>query len=122
MTRNRLKTVTNHSTSALTQYFYDNRRNISYIIPLKATASIILTTWPIKITQISDTLGNKIQYTYDVEGNKTRGGDLRSSNNLKKQLDFTYDTYNRLEKDHQPRYDLIRNILMTARVTAHRCP
>jgi len=100
--RNRLKTTTNQSTNALTQYFYDSYGNLSYIIPPEGNRIGNTYNLADKITQISDTLGNKIVYQYDLEGNKTHEEIRDPSNALKKYLDYTYDEYNRLKRTVNP--------------------
>ena len=100
--RNRLVTVMDQSTSALTQYFYDSHGNLSSIIPPEGNRIDYTYNLADKLTQITDTLGNKIIYGYDVEGNKTGEDILDPSNTLKKQLDYTYDEYNRLKRTINP--------------------
>ncbi len=100
--RNRLVTAMDQSTSALTQYFYDSHGNLSYIIPPEGNRIDYTYNLADKLTQITDTLGNKIVYGYDVEGNKTGEDILDPSNTLKKQLDYTYDEYNRLKRIINP--------------------
>ena len=116
--RNRLKTVTNQSTSALTQYFYDSHGNLSYIIPPEGNRIDYTYNLADKVIQIKDTLGNKINYGYDVEGNRNREEIYDPSNTLKKQLDYTYDDYNRLQRITTP----IRPIPSTAMTTGITAP
>jgi RHS repeat-associated protein len=100
--RNRLSTVTNQSTSASTQYFYDSHGNISYIIPPEGNRIDYAYNLADKITQISDTLGNKIEYYYGAEGNRTGENILDPTDALKKSLDYTYDEYNRIKRIVNP--------------------
>jgi RHS repeat-associated protein len=100
--RNRIKTVTNQSTSAVTEYFYDARGNISYIIPPEGNRVDFAYNLADRVTQITDNLGNKIQYEYDVEGNRTGEDIFDPQQNLKKSLDFTFDAYNRLKRIVNP--------------------
>jgi RHS repeat-associated protein len=100
--RNRIKTITNLSTTAQTQYFYDIRGNLSYIILPEANRIDFTYNLANKLTEIKDSLNNKIQYQYDVEGNRTREETRDPQNTLKKYLDFTYDTYNNLKKIINP--------------------
>ena len=61
-----------------------------------------------KLTEIKDDLGNRIKYNYNVEGNKEseqiwdppREG--YPDGELKKNLDFAYDEYNRLKRITTP--------------------
>ncbi|MFB3885275.1 MAG: RHS repeat protein, partial [Thermodesulfobacteriota bacterium] len=55
-----------------------------------------------RLTEIKDSLDNKIQYQYDVEGNRTSEDIKDPQGTLKKELDFTYDAYNRLKKIINP--------------------
>lgn len=100
--RNRIKTITNLSTGAQTQYFYDIRGNLSYIILPEANRIDFTYNLANKLTEIRDSLGNKIQYQYDVEGNRTREETKDPAGTLKKYLDFTYDAYNNLKKIINP--------------------
>jgi len=100
--RNRIKTVTNQTTGALAQYFYDIRGNLSYIILPEANWIDFTYNLANKLTEIRDSLGNKIQYQYDVEGNRIREETKDPAGTLKRSLDFTYDVYNRLKKIINP--------------------
>ena len=100
--RNRIKTITNQTTGAQTQYFYDIRGNlITVILP---EGNTINSTYDLanKLIEVSDSLGNKIVYGYDVEGNRIREETKDPQGALKKYLDFTYDAYNRLKKIINP--------------------
>ncbi len=100
--RNRIKTITNQTTGAQTQYFYDIRGNLSYIILPEGNRIDFTYNLANKLTEIRDSLGNKIQYQYDVEGNRTREETKDPQGTLKKYLDFTYDAYNNLKKIINP--------------------
>jgi RHS repeat-associated protein len=100
--RNRIKTITNLSTGAQTQYFYDIRGNLSYIILPEANRIDFAYNLANKLTEIKNSLDNKIQYQYDVEGNRTREETKDPQGTLKKYLDFTYDTYNNLKRIINP--------------------
>jgi RHS repeat-associated protein len=100
--RNRIKTITNQTTGALTQYFYDARGNLSYIILPVGNRIDFTYNLANKLTEIKDSLDNKIQYQYDVEGNRTREETKDPVGTLKKNLDFTYDAYNNLKKIINP--------------------
>ncbi len=100
--RNRISTITNLSTGAQTQYFYDIRGNLSYIILPEANRIDFTYNLADKLTEIKDSLNNKIQYQYDIEGNRTREETRDPQGALKKQLDFTYDAYKRLKKIINP--------------------
>ena len=102
--RNRIKTITNQTTGAQTQYFYDIRGNLSYIILPVPVGNRIDFTYNLanKLTAIQDSLGNKIQYQYDVEGNRTHEETRDPQGTLKKYLDFTYDAYNNLKRIINP--------------------
>jgi RHS repeat-associated protein len=100
--RNRIKTTTNQTTRAQTQYFYDIRGNISYIILPEGNRIDYTYNLANKLTEIKDSLNNKIQYQYDVEGNRTREETKDPTGTLKKYLDFTYDAYNNLKRIINP--------------------
>ena len=100
--RNRIKTITNLSTGAQTQYFYDIRGNLSYIILPEGNRIDFTYNLANKLTEIRDSLGNKIQYQYDVEGNRTHEETKDPQGTLKKYLDFTYDAYNNLKRIINP--------------------
>jgi RHS repeat-associated protein len=100
--RNRVKTITNLSTTAQTQYFYDIRGNLSYIILPEGNRIDFTYNLANKLTEIKDSLNNKIQYQYDVEGNRSREETKDPQGTLKKYLDFTYDAYNNLKKIINP--------------------
>jgi len=100
--RNRVKTIRNLQTNALTQYFYDARGNLSYII-LPELNEIHYAYDPAnKMTEIRDGLGNKIVYGYDREGNRNREERKDPTGQLKKYLDFVYDSFGRLWKTVNP--------------------
>jgi RHS repeat-associated protein len=96
--RNRIKTITNLSTGAQTQYFYDIRGNLSYVILPEGNRIDFSYNLANKLTEIKDNLNNKIQYQYDVEGNRIREEVKDPTGILKKYLDFTYDAYNNLKR------------------------
>jgi len=100
--RNRIKTITNQTTGAQTQYFYDARGNLSYIILPVGNRIDFTYNLANKLTEIRDSLNNKIQYQYDVEGNRSREETKDPAGTLKKYLDFTYDTYNNLKRIIKP--------------------
>ena len=100
--RNRIKTITNQTTGAQTQYFYDARGNLSYIILPEANRIDFTYNLANKLTEIKDSLDNKIQYQYDVEGNRIREEIKDPQGTLKKYLDFTYDAYNNLKRIINP--------------------
>ncbi len=102
--RNRLKTVTKQMSGSLMQYFYDGRGNLLYIIlPDPPGNRIDFSYNPAdKLTEIADSLGNKIVYGYDPEGNRNREEKRDSQGVLKKYLDFAYDPYNRIWKIINP--------------------
>ena len=100
--RNRIKTITKLSTMAQTQYFYDIRGNLSYIILPEANRIDFTYNLANKLTEIKDSLNNKILYQYDVEGNRSHEEIKDPQGTLKKYLDFTYDAYNRLKKIINP--------------------
>jgi YD repeat-containing protein len=96
--RNRVKTITNLSTTAQTQYFYDGRGNLDHVILPEGNQIIFSYNPANKLTEIRDSLGNKIVYGYDLEGNRNREEVKDPAGALKKSLDFTYDAYNRLNR------------------------
>jgi YD repeat-containing protein len=100
--RNRIKTITNQSTGAQTQYFYDIRGNLSYIILPMGNQINFTYNLANKLTEIKDSLDNKIQYQYDVEGNRIKEEIKDPLGTLKKYLDFTYDAYNNLKQIINP--------------------
>jgi len=103
--KNRISTMRvnyNQPTEALTQYFYDVRGNlVTVILP---EGNQIDSTYDLanRPTQVTDSLGNKIVYGYDVEGNRNREETKDPQGVLKQYLDFTYDAYNRLKKIINP--------------------
>ncbi len=100
--RNRVKTITNLSTTAQTQYFYDIRGNLDHVILPEGNQIIFSYNLANKLTEIRDNLGNKIQYQYDVEGNRSREEIKDPQDTLKKYLDITYDAYNHLKRIINP--------------------
>ncbi len=100
--RNRIKTITNLSTTAQVQYFYDIRGNLDHVILPEGNQIIFSYNLANKLTEIRDNLGNKIQYQYDVEGNRTREETKDPQGTLKRYLDFTYDAYRHLKKIINP--------------------
>jgi RHS repeat-associated protein len=100
--RNRIKTITNQTTGAQTQYFYDARGNISYIILPVGNRIDFTYNLANKLTEIKDSLDNKMQYQYDVKGNRIKEEIKDPQGTLKKYLDFTYDAYNNLKKTINP--------------------
>ncbi len=100
--RNRVKTITNLSTTAQTQFFYDSRGNLDRVILPEGNQIIFSYNLANKLTEITDSLGNKIQYQYDVEGNRTREEVKDPQGTLKRYLDFTYDAYKHLKKIINP--------------------
>jgi RHS repeat-associated protein len=100
--RNRIKTITNQTTGAQTQYFYDVRGNFSYIILPVGNRIDFTYNLANKLTEIKDSLDNKIQYQYDVEGNRIKEEIKDPQGTLKKYLDFTYDAYNNLKQIINP--------------------
>jgi RHS repeat-associated protein len=100
--RNRIKTITNQTTGAQTQYFYDIRGNLSYLILPEGNQINFTYNLANKLTAIQDSLGNNIQYQYDVEGNRTHEETRDPQGTLKKYLDYTYDAYNKLKRIINP--------------------
>jgi len=98
--RNRLLTSTTQSLT--TQYGYDGRGDLSFVIPPEGTRIDYTYSLSDKLLEITDNLGNHIAYTYDVEGNRTSENIYDPSNTLKKSLSFTYDQYNRLKRIVNP--------------------
>jgi RHS repeat-associated protein len=100
--RNRVKSVTNETTGAVTRHFYDYRGNIDYIILPEGNRIDYSYNLANKLTGIEDSLGNKIIYGYDLEGNRNREERRDTQEDLKKSLDFVYNAYNRLWKIINP--------------------
>jgi RHS repeat-associated protein len=100
--RNRIKTITNQTTGAQTQYFYDSHGNLSTIIFPDGNQINFTYNLGNKLTAIQDNLGNKIIYQYDVEGNRSHEEIQDPQGTLKKYLDFTYDAYNDLKRIINP--------------------
>ena len=116
--RNRIKTITNQTTGAQTQYFYDSHGNLSYVILPEGNQISFTYDLANRLTAIQESLGNKTQYQYDVEGNRIHEEVDDPQGVLKKYLDFTYDAYNRLQTIVNPdtnytgyTYDGIGNII-----------
>jgi RHS repeat-associated protein len=100
--RNRIKTITNQTIGAQTQYFYDARGNLSYIILPEGNQINLTYNLANKLEEIKDSLNNKILYQYDVEGNRIHEEIKDPQGILKKYLDFTYDAYNNLKRIINP--------------------
>ena len=100
--RNRIKTITNQATGALTQYFYDNHGNLQTVI--LPEGSRIDSTYDLasRLMETRDNFGNKISYQYDQEGNRIREETKDPQGVLKKYLDFTYDANGRLKRIINP--------------------
>ncbi len=95
--RNRLQSVTNLSTGAQTQHSYDGRGNLSYTISPEGNRIDYTYNAGSKFTEVADSLGNKIKYYYDLEGNRIREETLDPQGTLKRYLDYTYDANNHLQ-------------------------
>ena len=95
--RNRVKTITNQATNTQTQYFYNSHGNLGYVISPEGNRIDFNYNLANKVTEIRDTLGDKIAYGYDIDGNRNREEVKDPQGALKKYLDFTYDPYNRLK-------------------------
>ena len=94
--RNRILTVTNEATSAVTQYSYDTHGNLSSVTYPEGNTINFTYNLGERFIEIRDTLNNKIEYTYDDQGNRTSRSIFDPENTLKTYLDYTYDVYNRL--------------------------
>ena len=86
----------------MTQYFYDSRGNISSYIPPEGNRVDFAYNLADRVTQITDNLGNKIKYEYDMEGNRNGEKIYDPQQNLKKSLTFTFDAFNRLKRIVNP--------------------
>jgi YD repeat-containing protein len=51
-----------------------------------------------RLTEIHDTLGNKVTYTLDTEGNRISEVTTDPQNNLAKTITRSYDALNRLQQ------------------------
>jgi RHS repeat-associated protein len=100
--RNKIKTITNQTTGALTQYFYDSHGNLQTVI--LPEGSRIDSTYDLanRLMEVVDSFGNKISYQYDVEGNRIHEETKDPQGTLKKYLDFAYDSYGRLNMIIKP--------------------
>jgi RHS repeat-associated protein len=100
--RNRLVTVTNEATGALTQYSHDSHGNVSSVILPEGNRLDFTFTPSDRLKEVRDDLGNRLSHSFDVEGNQV-GEDLYDPQGaLRKSLDFTYDSYNRIERITTP--------------------
>jgi len=95
--RNRILTITNQAANAVTQYSYDTHGNLSSVTYPEGNSITFTYNLGDRLIEIRDNLGNKIQYTYDDQGNRTSQNILDSQNTLKTYLDYSYDVYNRLQ-------------------------
>jgi RHS repeat-associated protein len=84
------------------RYAFNRLRNLACVIPSEENQIDFTYNLANKLTEIKDSLDNKIQYQYDVEGNRSREEIRDPQGTLKKSLDFTYDVYNRLKKIINP--------------------
>ncbi len=95
----------NDATDFITQYFYDGAGRLHQVRQpdCVATGSSCLFTFQYgydnvnRVTSIEDALGNKILYSYDKEGNRTRDEYQDGSSMKRRFTNFSYDNFNRLE-------------------------
>ena len=109
--RNRISAVTNETAGTTTEYSYDGRGNL-YSVTLPELNSIYFTyNKANKLTEIKDRLesdgppvirANKIIYRYDAQGNRIREEIWDTNGELKKELEFAYNEYNRLSQIKNP--------------------
>jgi YD repeat-containing protein len=100
--RNRVKTITSQADGSTTQYFYDSRGNIDYLLLPEGNTIDYTHDSAGRLTRVEDNLGNAIVYGYDSESNKTREEIRDSGEVVRKYLDFEYDEGNRLKKIINP--------------------
>jgi len=83
----------------VTSYAYDGVGQLTQAI-LPDSSSITYTHDAAhRLTGIADNLGNKISYTLDLQGNRTREDVLDPSNQLAQTRSRVYDALNRLQQD-----------------------
>jgi RHS repeat-associated protein len=100
--RNRIQTITNQETGGLTEYLYDTHGNIDAIV-LPAGNLIDYGYDPSdRLIEIKDSLGNRIVYTPDTEGNIELEEIFDPHGVLQKTVSMVHDGYNRLESVHHP--------------------
>ena len=124
--RNRILTSTNQTNNAVTQYSYDAHGNLSSITYPEGNSITYTYNLGDRLVEVRDNLNNKIQYTYDDQGNRTSQTILDPQNTLKTYLDYTYDTYNRLSTIVNPdntttayAYDGRGNVVATTDPRSH---
>ena len=100
--RNRITTITNQTTGAVTHYFYDSHGNLSTLILPEGNQIVYTYDLADRLTDIEDSLGNALHYEYDTEGNRIREEIRDPGGVLRKHLNFEYDPQNRLKKIINP--------------------
>ena len=94
--RNRIVTTTNQTTNAITQYGYDTHGNLSSVTFPEGNAINLTYNLGDRLIAITDDFGNKIEYSYDGQGNRASQSILDPQGTLKTHLTYIYDTFNRL--------------------------
>ena len=95
--RNRTQTITNHETGGLTETFYNTHGNIDYVVLPEGNIIDYDHDLADRLTEIKDSLGNRIVYTPDTEGNREKEEIFDPEGVLQKTVSMIYDTHNRLE-------------------------
>lgn len=97
--RGRVLSVTQTSSGGIrriTQYQYDERGNLSRIASPDGRTLSYAYDAANDLTSVTDNLGNKIEYAYDLKGNRTRTLTKDSDGALARSLQTAYDLRNRI--------------------------
>lgn len=97
---NRVLTITQQG--AATTFTYDANGNIDMVTLPNSNHIDYVYDAANRLTQINDDLGNRIQYAYDTQGNRTREERKDPGGVIKTYLDMQYDTLNRLDRVTNP--------------------
>jgi RHS repeat-associated protein len=99
--RGRVATVAQNApdgTSRLTRYGYDVAGNVTSVILPTGLALGYTYDAALKLRRVTDSLGNYIDYDYDLKGNRTRAYSYDPSGTLVRAVDLAYDARNRVSQ------------------------
>jgi RHS repeat-associated protein len=84
--------------SRLTQYGYDTAGNITFV-SLPTGYSLTYTyDAALKLRRVTDSLGNRVDYNYDLKGNRTQAYTYDTAGTLTRAIDVAYDARNRVSQ------------------------